>query len=381
VGTADNKPVQNAITQRNANFELLRIVCMFMIVLGHSMTHSGLAESVTVFSLNWFLIQVLQSLIMVEVNCYVLISGYYLCESSFKAKRVLNLWGSAFFWSIVLTVTAYILSSMGIGIEETVGITDIIKAGLTVTSRRYWFVTSYILMYLFVPFLNSAIQAMDQKKHSAFLLMYFTVFIVIQNFAVWDEFTLSSAHSPLFFIFLYMTAAYIRKYPIRKRSWAIYYFLTVLAVIVWKIGITAITYSRFGMPIGETIFSGFRSIPGYLASVFLFIAFKELSLKKNRLSGFILLISPLTFGIYLIHDHTYIRGLLWEVIFPMSAWSYSSIVIPGALIATILIFGLCAVLEYFRKKAVSILCLDKISEAMCKELTGVWEKIVCHICR
>lgn len=374
MGTADTKPVIKTERTRNANFELLRIVCMFMIVLGHSMSHTGLAETVQVFSFNWFLVQILQSLIVVEVNCYVLISGYFLCESIFKPKRVFNLWITAIFWSVLLTVISLIVR---IG---QIGFTDLLKACLTVTSRRYWFVTSYILMYLFVPFLNNAIRTMDQRKHASFLIMYFSVFIVLQNFAVWDEFTLTSAHSPLFFIFLYMTAAYIRKYPPKKRAWLLYYFCSIIAIVIWKIGITAITYPRFGMPVGETLFSGFRSIPGYLASIFLFLAFKDLTIKNTNISKSVLRIAPMTFGVYLIHDHTYIRDFLWGILFPMAEWKNSAAVIPGAFVAVSIIFIVCILLEYIRKKIVAILRLDNISEKICSMVKDIWERIVLYIC-
>lgn len=376
MGSADKKLKGNQVNTvkspaRSANFELLRILCMAMIVVQHCFGHGGADTSSTAFSFNWFVCQFLPSFCHVGVNCYLLISGYFLCESNFKAKRLLSLWATTLFWSVGLHIFSVAFSYTDFSLSA------LAKSAFPITQRGYWFVTSYLLMYLFVPFLNHAIKHMTKKQHGGFLLMYFSVFIVLQNFTFWSEFTQSNAHSPLYFIFLYMTAAYIRKYPpAEKRHWGLFYLLISLLIFAWKAGVSIITITLLGQAFGETAFSSFNSVTVYLASVFLFLAFKELSIKGIRLSGLIVFLSSLTFGVYLIHDHNDIRSLLWEKIFPSSEWVSSPLMILWIIAASAIVFVACLLLEYLRKLVWKLFRIDRLLDRLGNKLTALWQKLV-----
>ena len=76
---------------RNSNFELMRIISMFLIVLYHTICHGHVIQnSTTPFLKTFFLI--LEIITIVHVNSFVLVSGYYQCESEFKIKKIIKLW-------------------------------------------------------------------------------------------------------------------------------------------------------------------------------------------------------------------------------------------------------------------------------------------------
>lgn len=58
--------------KRNSSIELLRIICMIMIVTLHSLSGTGLLNTYKDFSLNGAIIWILEALSFVAVNCYVL---------------------------------------------------------------------------------------------------------------------------------------------------------------------------------------------------------------------------------------------------------------------------------------------------------------------
>ena len=65
--------------KRQANFEILRVVAMAMIVAMHFMLKGGIAvpmsdDGSAVNYLAW----IIEALCIVAANCYVLISGYFL---------------------------------------------------------------------------------------------------------------------------------------------------------------------------------------------------------------------------------------------------------------------------------------------------------------
>lgn len=72
---------------RMSNFELLRILCMFLIVAHHFSVHSTFSNDISV--VNLCLVRALRIGGKLAVNVYVLISGYFMISSKFKLKKLL----------------------------------------------------------------------------------------------------------------------------------------------------------------------------------------------------------------------------------------------------------------------------------------------------
>lgn len=355
-------------SQRNASLDILRILCMFLIVLGHSIYHGNVLNALNANGMNYVLITVIYTFLMVHVNCFVLISGYFLCTHKFRLEKAISLWVQAFFWSVLLYV---LFSSFGVIPFEIKGI---IKALLPFTQQRYWFVTSYLLMYFLVPFLNAAIHAMTRKQYAVFLATFFIVYIALQNLVYWREFTSVNSSNPLFFAFLYMAAAYIRLYPPRrKHHWLLLYTLTCTFVVIWKLAITQITTSIFGNAIGTSAFSAYNSITMVLASVFLFCFFEGLSVPGNRVQLAASTVSSLTFGVYLIHDNPEARSFIWQGLLRPDRFAQSPMLVPVLFGMAILVFSGSAVLELVRQKLFSVLSIDKLVAAWSEKTTHcIW---------
>ena len=85
---------------RQANFELLRIVAMYMVVVLHYLVKGGaeisLVEDTGIVNL---LVWLLKGLCIVTVNLYVLLSGYFLLEAKWKFSKLVELWFQVMFYS------------------------------------------------------------------------------------------------------------------------------------------------------------------------------------------------------------------------------------------------------------------------------------------
>lgn len=88
---------------RQANFELLRIIAMFMVVILHWNTNSGLlldvGSPVTGAGV-WSLVT--ESVCIVAVNVYVLISGYFLSSCTFSFRRVAQVLVQTLFYTVLI---------------------------------------------------------------------------------------------------------------------------------------------------------------------------------------------------------------------------------------------------------------------------------------
>ncbi len=63
--------------KRNMSLEWLRICSMLMIILLHSIDHSGVLENLKAGSALYYAEWFLYAAVQVCVNCFVLISGYF----------------------------------------------------------------------------------------------------------------------------------------------------------------------------------------------------------------------------------------------------------------------------------------------------------------
>ena len=78
--------------ERDFGLDLLRIICMLMVVCLHAFNHGGLVEGTLVPSTaNFYLGNAMFALCLPAVNCFVMISGYFLCTADFKLKKLISI--------------------------------------------------------------------------------------------------------------------------------------------------------------------------------------------------------------------------------------------------------------------------------------------------
>ena len=90
------------MTKRKTNIELLRIISMFMIVVYHYCCHGYLIREVGTAGYNTPILWLIYTFCYSAVNIYVLISGYFLCKSEFKWKKVLKIYIEVLFYSVII---------------------------------------------------------------------------------------------------------------------------------------------------------------------------------------------------------------------------------------------------------------------------------------
>ena len=91
---------------RNIYMDILKIISMFMVVLLHA-TNFGIQNiKIEIGSINYFIVWIIRIFSMVAVNCFVLISGYFLCQKKENKenilKKIIRLWVQTEMYSIGL---------------------------------------------------------------------------------------------------------------------------------------------------------------------------------------------------------------------------------------------------------------------------------------
>lgn len=73
---------------------------------------------------------------------------------------------------------------------------------------------------------------------------------------------------------------------------------------------------------------------------------------KPHYNKFINTIGGCTFGVYLIHDHDFVRNFLWENLFSLENYANSSMLLVRILYSTIAVFIVCLIIEFVRKNII-----------------------------
>ncbi len=341
----DKSAMSNSLTERNTSLDLLRVLLMLMIVFGHSIYHGSWGGKLNdINGINNILTHMLYGFLIVHVDCFVILSGYFLHKKHFRLKRIYRLW-----WQMLFYSTAIYLVLVFIGISKFSAV-QAIKALFPVTQGRYWFMTVYLLMYLLTPVMNAAIERMDEKEHRKALLIFFSVFIVLQNIVFWREFSTVNDRSPLLFCFLYFLGAYLYKYPIRRKMpWALCYCLLSLfnGASYFIMKYTVVQW--IGSSSYASIFLSYNSVTVILSAFCLFMAFSRITIKSDRLVS-ISKLSPYVFGVYLIHDQQEMRPFLWYTVLKIPSISDKWFLIPVLFADAMLVFFISLMVEYGRKK-------------------------------
>lgn len=285
----------NSISERNSSIELLRIVCMIMILNLHAffipatLTWGTLsfANIVTIFS---------ESLSICAVNSFVLISGYF--SIKWKWRGFLSLIFQVYFF-VFLIYFALLL----VGVLQFKWSDFFFRANCIRYS--YWFVTSYVVMYIVSPILNVFVENASKKQ----LLYFLIAFYLIETYLCTAGEIFASGYSPLHFVGLYLLGRTINKYPVKKLesvgfSAAMYVIATVCIAILfigYKI-FTSNTKTTFDLP-------GCYSNPlVVIQSVALFFIFKNLKIKSKVINW----CSISILSVYLLHMHPDVKQYYYD---------------------------------------------------------------------
>lgn len=352
--------------KRDANLDLLRIFSMLLIIFLHSIDHSGVLEQAEVSSRGmYFYVRFTYALCQVCVNCYVLLSGYYLVNSKFRLQKLAALWMETVFYAFFLKLLFMVTG------QEAFSAPSLISCFFPIITGRYWFITIYVGMYLVSPFLNKLIHAMNRKEHTRLNLCLFLLF------SLW-----SSLHPSIagmnsgggwglaWFVVLYLAAAWFRLYYTPRHKPLVLLGIYLLIPLLMAAG--QIAANALGIGILKSVISNwfrYDSAPVYLMTIALFAAFLNIQVKNARISRLICSVAPLTLGTYLIHNHANVSPWLWAVLnLPSQMDSLWFLLIQlGGVVA---IFAACIAIDAIRQATVGKLERSKKLQTLCNAVSN-----------
>ena len=330
-----------AKTPRASNLELLRILCMLLIIGDHLTGQGGIADYSTLPSSFFFCLIGCGSRIACTI--FVLVGSWFLCEQPFKTRRPLSLWLSLWLYTVPVTLLCRLA-----GLDVSLG--ALRWAAFPASTRQLWFISDYLVLLLCVPLLNRMLRGLSRRAHKGVLLVL-TVPLVVYPTVFGQDGIL--ADTAWMFLYDYLLAAYLRRWPDNHLTRLLDHPAAALgiglglplantalrAVLEWR-GATDgkafqyIAYYRTAL----------GALPGLLAALALFHFFKNLDLGSKR---FINALAGTTLGVYILHQVPAFRNFLWNGIFQAQAHKGSA---GYTLLVIVLTFAGCAAVDALRTR-------------------------------
>lgn len=333
--------------ERTSNFELLRIVLILMVIALHYLNKrlGGALNTKNIPSgeFNYYLARIIESICIIAVNCFVLITGYFMHDKKkIKIGKVLELFFILIFYNTII----YILSIGFNGVEIS---KDTLNNFLnTFISGEPWFVFIYGILYLLIPYINIVIKNCNKKQMKSLII------ILLFFFSIWSTFISKvtvndKGYGIINFIILYLIGAYINKYKNenkkkRRTVNALAYIFFTVVIYICSIKFPEIAFN-------------YNNIFVIISSIAFFLIFKDLKFKSKVINN----LAKYTFGVYIIHINNFIRVIIWKKLLHTDEFYNSNYFALHLIASVVVIYTICIAIDCIRSKIFK-LTIDKLAK-------------------
>jgi surface polysaccharide O-acyltransferase-like enzyme len=338
----------NVCNNRNTSLDLMRIVCMFMVLSLHYFGEGGILESADRTTFNAFLAGIMVVLCRGAVNCFYMNSGYFLPTQEENArtrktirfpdsfKGAITLYKQVWIYSILVFVVAIVFNISAFSLE------GLARAVLPILGNQYWFVTVFILITLLRPFLMRLTTSLMDKEVLIItcLLFFFDSVQAVFGVNVLNE----SGNGFLHALTMVFLGHLIRRncLPKIRPYLAITLYLFVSIALVGGVFVNRIP----NCPIDYWKDLMVYNSPFVIAiAFFMFSFFNGIEVKNSFFSK----VSGSVFAAYLIQDHSAMRANFWKkIVHTPDFWGSNYLILHYFISVMIILCGAICVDFFFK---------------------------------
>jgi len=288
------------IKERSSNFELLRIIAIVLVLIIHVLiclprpTNSLVVEE-PYKALAFYLTD---SISIICVNIFVLISGWF--GINLKLRKLNSLLFQILFFGIFIWGTlSFIAPNKYINLRS-------FSTVFMLNTSDYWFIKSYLGLYLLAPIINSFVERATRKHYRNILILLYVFQTVYGWISIDGVSWIAGGYSAFSFICLYLLGRYLKKYGdtinvggyFRICSLSKGNLLLLFSSIVFLLTFLAYTVTYLGIPIEGRLFTYTNPLV-ILESIVLLLFFSKIRFESpiiNRIAFSCL-------SIYLLHGN------------------------------------------------------------------------------
>jgi len=327
---------------RDSRFELLRIICMFLIVLSHFSIFGNWRNVGVLSPFQTVRFLLFDGLGPAAAICFFIITGYFSVKKESLEKRIkkstrkiFSVWGQTFFYSAIIGILLFIL--------KKADFRSLVTSLLPFSLNEYWFVTCYLLLMLFSPYLDVLGDSLSDNNLKRLLTILFILQIpALLNNMIINRFLLA--------IIGYYTGKYIflnKNFFIDLNSKILFLFFLILYLID--------LLSIFLMRSIGVEFQHSAHFTQYILAFCLSVTLILITINAKPLSSKLInYISKSVFALYLITEQSSFRHILWGRIFNVGRFQ-DSVVFPlqGIIVVSEICIA-CFLIDFIRRSIVSL---------------------------
>lgn len=336
--------------ERNSSIEMLRIICMILIIAHHYVVHGGITFQ---FDNNMWATVYLRAVSMFGRSAcavFVLISGYYMIAANttegFYRKIIPTIFRAEFCALVVLGVV--LLFGGEWGLKDLVNTLPVLSVG------KNWYISTYVCFFFFIPFINELLIKLDKKRFQKLLIVIFLLYFLLNTLT----FNIFSVGNFYFMLNFYVFGAYYRLHGQKidnsrnLRRCLICMFIMLLSTLV----IVAVGYKlQIEVLITKSNpFATYSNILSFGFSYYLFVYFAN----KDWCSKAVNRIASTSLSVYMLHDDELIYQLIWMKWYPNEAYINNPYI--HLLVKVFLIYGVCVVIDLLRQYSLGIIFKKKV---------------------
>ena len=360
---------------RNTGIDFLRIVAMFFVVVLHTNNFGGFLFSTSIDSIQYKLGWLIEIVSLCAVDVFAIISGYVMWNKKTNYPKLINLWLQVVFYSLTITV---IINFM---YPEIITKSDYIKCFFPIINNTYWYFTAYFGLFLIKPFIDTAIQNMNEEKLKKLFILNVVVFSIIGLVA--KGFVLNKGYSIIWLIVLYIIGAIISKCKIGSKIGGIKIFwgIIILILITYLVKIFGsetinVIKNNFDIIINKDILTSYISPTIFGISILLIVGIQKI--RFNKLSKKIIeFAAASSFAIYLLNSHYLFTTYIYKGKFTYLTSSGVLTIVKDILLFSLLFVIVSILIDKIR---IFIFKFLRINE-LCELTYSKTEKIVSKIAK
>lgn len=278
--------------KREYGIDALRLLAMFAVVVIHNLSQGGVLASATGASAIAF--WTVEMVGIVAVNVFAMISGYVSNVRPSNLKKLLPLYKTVYFYTVLIAIVLYVL--VGEGVLSGTPLWTLLAPFL---AKDYWYFNAFVVLMLLQPFLAAGLDKLSKSQLQQILVV---LLLASATAGVLNSLFLVSGYSAIWLITMYITGAYVKLYGESFDCIKTYQLVIVIVACVIY-GVAAYLKLSLGHGFNADWFVSYISPNVIVQSIAVLLVFKRLNVKSIRVQKWLVRLTPLAFSVYLIDTH------------------------------------------------------------------------------
>lgn len=350
---------------RESGLELLRIIAIILIVSHHLVVHCPFDLWAEPFCLKRLFFQFLyRASGKIGIALFLLITVWFLADKEISlrqaAKKIWSLWSILFFWNLSSLVLQFIIDPTSVIASTWL---DLL---FPLTRNEWWYVSSYSVFMLLLPFVRTSLQKMGKRPHLQLCILMIVLWGLLRFV---PGANLGMGLNFVGFWYVFTLLAYYKWYSLRLSRFTLNVagLLGLFAIVIWNAILSAVWVGDSdNLPIYLEPVQDEWSIPILAVSFALFGLFRGMHFHSKIVNH----IASASFGVYLITEQPFIRKQLWFNWVNLSVFYNDKYAILLSVLSIFVVFCVATVLELVRKSLYRV-AVDRL---WTKLFDRVWPK-------